>query len=188
MNGVGGDGDFVDAGSFGSGIDQDFGSWFDAKFWERTESVVVLDIVSGDLKIADFRAFNANATEAVVADVGGGDVDLVEVDLLHEDSGTAIVVDVAIGDEDVAVSFDQMNAVTGVPDHDTVDDGLHGVGEFDAIGFGMVSFNGDLADLRHAFVIPDFGLLGFGMAGSFVVSDEADRWSGAGHDEVGGSQ
>ena len=120
--------------------------------------------------------------------MGGGDVDLVQIQAIEKNTSAAIVIDVAIHDEHVAIAFDEMNPMPGISNHDAIDDGLHGFGEFDAVGFGMNSFDGDLANLGHAFVFPYSGFYGAGIAGASVIADEAKGGAGAVHDDGGGSQ
>lgn len=120
--------------------------------------------------------------------MGGGDVDLMQIQAIEKNTSAAIMIDVAIHDEHVAIASDEMNPMPGISNHDAIDDGLHGFGELDAVGFGMNSFDGDLANLGHAFVFPYSGFYGAGIAGASVIADEAKGGAGAVHDDSGGSQ
>ena len=120
--------------------------------------------------------------------MGGGDVDLMKVQAIEKNTSAAIMIDMAIHDEHVAVAFDEMNSMIGISNHDAIDDGLHGFGELDAVGFGMNSFDGDLANLGHAFVFPYSGFYGAGIAGASVIADEAKGGAGTVHHDSGGSQ
>ena len=118
MNSVRGDGDFVYACSLGSGIDVNFcGRLWLSFVWLV---VVVLDVVTGDLQVAHFRPFDANATQPIVADVAAGDVNLMKVHVIEINAYAGVEVYVTVTDEYVAVSLDKVDTVPTACDHYTL--------------------------------------------------------------------
>ena len=77
LNGIGRDGNLVHAGSIGRDVDENFRSRF--RFGFMGPKVVVFNIVSRDLQVAYFRAFDTNPALPVIADMATCYIDLVEV-------------------------------------------------------------------------------------------------------------
>ena len=80
--------------------------------------VVVLDVVAGDLQVANLTVLDADAAESAVADVIANDVRLVQVDPVHPDADAGVVIEVAVTDEDVAAAFGEMNGVSYATNQD----------------------------------------------------------------------
>src|SRR5690606_9201939 len=100
--------------------------------------VVVLDVVAGDLQVANLRPLDPDTADAVVADVATDDVDLVQVQLIHVDAHARVVIHVAVGDQHVAVAAGEADPVPHVVDQHAHQRGLHGADQFDTVGPGIL--------------------------------------------------
>ena len=185
MDGVGGDGDFVDAGSLGSGIDVDFCSG--SGFGFVSPVVVVLDVIACDLKVAYFRPLNPNASQAVVADVVSGNVDLVQIYAIQIDPGSGVEIEMGMADEDIAVSADEMNRMAALSDKDSFEDGLQSLDQFESIGFGMGSCDFDIANGGESLVCGDIAFAAAWISGASMRSNESKGGAFAFHDNAGSS-
>ena len=73
--------------------------------------VVVFNIVTCDLDVANFTVQNLDARKFVVANVTAGDDELVEVDVIEENAHTAVVVDMAMANQYIACAFSEVHTV-----------------------------------------------------------------------------
>ena len=116
------DGDFVDARPRSRRVDVNLGGWFGGGI--VLSVVVVFDVISRDLQVANFRAFDSDSAQAVVTDVASGDVDLMKINFVQEDADAGVVVEVAMADDDVAIPLRQMDPVATAPNENSLDDRL----------------------------------------------------------------
>ena len=109
LNGVRRDGHFVHAGTFGGGVDVNFGGRL--RLGLVRFMVVVLDVVAGDLQVAHLRSIEPDAAQSIVADMAAGDVDLVQVHSIEIHAHAGVKINVAMTDEHIAIALDEMNAM-----------------------------------------------------------------------------
>src|SRR5207302_6199099 len=87
----------------GAAVDVNFGGRLAVGSRDLVRAIVIVfDVVAGDLQVADFTAFDANAPEPAIADVRPDDDCLVQIDLIEVNPHAGVVVDVAMADEHVA--------------------------------------------------------------------------------------
>lgn len=82
------------------------------------------------------------------------DVDLMKIETIHENPNSSVVIDMAIYDLNVTITLHEVDTMPDVPNHDAVEDGLHGPTEFESIGFRVGPLDGDVADRGHSFEMP----------------------------------
>ena len=111
--------------------------------------VVLLDVVSGDLKVAHLRPLQPDASQPIVANVTAGDVDLVQVYPIEIHTHAGVKVYVTVADEHVAVALDEMNAVPTTRDHHSLEHGLHRFNQLKSIGLRVRTFHLDIANRRQ---------------------------------------
>jgi hypothetical protein len=147
--------------------------------------VVVFDIVSRDLQVAYFRAFDANAALPVIAYMATCYIDLMEVHAIEINTHSGIEIKVAMGNHYVAVSVDQVNPMTATRDHHALENGLHGLDQFKTIGFRMGTFHLYVLDRGHALVSLYVSLPACGITRASMRTDQAKSGALACHHHTG---
>lgn len=187
LDGVAGDGSFSNGAALRT-IDVDFGGGDIGDFGlVEAAEVVVFDVVASDLQVADFASFDTDASESIVADVAADDVGLMQIDLVEPDADAGVVIDVAVADQDVAAASREMDGVADLANENAGQCRLHDAIEADAVGFGVLPFNFELAESGQAFGLPDFGLEAVGIGGAFVMAEEFEEGPCPVHDELSGA-
>lgn len=117
LDGIGGDSHLIYTGSLSRGINVDFSCRF--RFGFVRAMIVVLNIITSDLEVADLRFLEPYAPQPVVADVAGGDVDLMQVNAIQVNSHSSIKINMAVRYKHTAVALDEMNSMPAARNHDS---------------------------------------------------------------------
>jgi len=158
-------------------IDQDIGRI------RGLRSHVALDVAGADVQIPHCASASYDSATTVIANVTADHVDLVQIDVVEEDAAAGVGINVAGGNQHVPVQSDQMNSVPDLVD-DAIGDGeLHRAFGLDGIRLGVLGREFDPSNVRAPLLEPNARLERAWSRGPGVSTDQADRRSGARHDD-----